>query len=248
MRLNISALAKYPKQLNSIVFHFALVGVLLTTGCSKKETKNQDIVIKPTSASHSSEAMQPPSNASIMTSAKPVPASEFVGPAKLSTTKQKDTVGHTGGILIGTPFGWDAESVYNSYDLAYTKKPNEAFVLYEKASGGLQNFGDFKEDHLNYRAYIAHLTKATWGKPFDTVVGEGKYPAKVIRGKGTALVSSLGEMNAMAIVFQVPKKSAGFVLATWLVSKPEREENIREMLRAIAPCDFKPGKGCVKNQ
>lgn len=179
--------------------------------------------------------------------AQPAALPELVGPARSPGTRQKDTVGKTGGVLVGTPAGWKTENAYSEYDIATPPGPNEAFVIYEKAYGTVADGGDFSPDTLRTRAFTAHVTKATWGTPEDTVVGEGKYPAKILRGKGTNVVASLGECNVIAVVFEVPGKKPGFLMGSWLVSKPEHEENIREMLRAIAPCELKPQKGCVKS-
>jgi hypothetical protein len=48
-------------------------------------------------------------------------------------------------------------------------------------------------------------------------------------------------------VVREPEAQSIFLLGAWLVSHPEYEETLRDMVRGVAVCDFKPNKGCVRS-
>ena len=44
---------------------------------------------------------------------------------------------------------------------------------------------------------------------------------------------------------QIPTRKPILFIAAWARSHPEHGQSLVDMLRALAPCELKPAKGCV---
>ncbi|WP_156338533.1 hypothetical protein [Chondromyces crocatus] len=172
----------------------------------------------------------------------------FFGPTRLPGTRTKDTVRGAGGLLIGIPEGWVTENVYDEFDIARPKNP------IDRSASALYNVAPMKAGApfaLDLRAVaelsaILRIKDTTWDPPVEVRVGPQGYRGLVSRGRGLGLARSEGEKEALAALVEVPTRKPAIFIGAWMKAHPEREEALIDMLRALAPCEFKPNKGCVK--
>ena len=191
--------------------------------------------------------------------AAPTPPSPFLGPPR-PKTRMGDTVGGAGcltphptpcSVLIGVPEGWTTENVYSAYDVAY---PKGAFQVghpsvmgyYHVASGTAASGTDLEPASLKTLEVTMYLVDVRWDAPVEVAVGEQGLHGRMALGHGTSAFKSEGERDAFAVVVDVPARKSVFLLGTWLASKPEDAELLRDMVRVLAPCEFKPNQGCVR--
>jgi hypothetical protein len=171
----------------------------------------------------------------------------FFGPTRLPGTRPRETVRDAGGMLLGVPVDWVTNSVYDAYDLATPKVGGlqQAGAYYMALDEKVGAPGKLDLEVLPKRAYALRITKTSWDPPFEARVGARGYHGQIVRGRGLGLSAAEGEKEAFAAVVQIPTRKPILFIAAWVKSRPEYEESLVDMLRALAPCEFKPARGCV---
>lgn len=171
----------------------------------------------------------------------------FFGPTQLPGTRPRETVRDAGGVLLGVPEGWVTYSVYDAYDMAVPKlgELQQAGAYYMALDEKVGAAGKLDLAELSKRVYALHVTKPSWDAPFEARVGVRGYHGQIVRGRGVGLSAAEGEKEAFAAVVQIPTRKPILFLAAWAKAHPEHEQRLVDMLRALAPCEFKPAKGCL---
>lgn len=172
----------------------------------------------------------------------------FLGPPRLPGTARSDTVKGAGGLLIGVPKGWKAEDVYDVYTVSsFDVNGNNHAMAYYLSGGGLVPAGaPPATKELERLAYILRTVKTTWDTAATEVrVSPAALVGRLVRGHGQSLSPSEGAKDLFAIEVDVPTRKTFVFMGSWQTRFPEHEDQLRDMLRALQPCDFKAGKGCV---
>ena len=77
-------------------------------------------------------------------------------------------------------------------------------------------------------------------------VGEKGWPGKLVLGRGTAASKGAPPREGFALVVDVPARNPVCFVGSWRADRPAYSEQIRDMVRALAICELRPNRGCVK--